>query len=326
MRIVLAGAVGSTLSTLSSLIKHGMNVVGVLGYEPANIRNVSGYQMLRPMAESNNLSYRSFVRINDPSIIQQIKDWNPDLLFVVGLSQLVGDKIMDIPEKGVIGFHPTALPKGRGRAPLAWSILEEQVGGANFFLIDKGVDSGPILEQELFSITEDDYAEDVEFKIIKAIEISLDRLLPKLKKGVLDWRNQDHSEATYFGRRTPNDGYIDWTNSAKEIHKLIRASSKPHPGARSFKGNLSVTIWKARLENEKKVKGVIGRVLEINNQGDLLIQTGEGLLWIQEYELFDFDNNKIHEQLKVGQKLGYYSDIEIFSLKKEIDNIKRQLK
>lgn len=326
MRIVLAGAVGSTLSTLNSLIKHKMHVVGVLGYEPESIKNVSGYQLLKPTAESNDLSYKSFVQINDPSIVEQIEEWNPDLLFVVGLSQIVGEKIINSSKKGVVGFHPTALPRGRGRAPLAWSILEEQVAGANFFLIDKGVDSGSILEQELFEISDDDYAEDVELKIIKAIEIALDRLLPKLKEGRIEATEQDHSKATYYGKRTPRDGWIDWNESASNIHKLIRASSRPHPGARSFKGNFSMIIWKAKLEKGTKIKGVVGRILDVNDQSHLLIQTGEGSIWIQEYELFDFDNNKIQDQLIIGQKLGYYSDIEIFSLKKEINNIKKQLK
>lgn len=325
MRIVIAGAVSSTLTTLKQLIKHNMNVVGVLGYEPQSIKNISGYSLLRPTAEKNNLAYTSFVKINDPEIVKQIKKWKPDLVFVVGLSQLICEEIIDIPPKGVVGFHPTALPKGRGRAPIAWTVLNEKQAGANFFLIDQGVDSGPILEQELFDIEETDYAEDVEIKILEAITKALDKLLPKLKKGIVEVTPQNEKMATYYGRRAPNDGCIDWHKPATELHKLVRASSHPHPGAITFKEDFKIVVWKTKLELNLNYTGVIGRILKINQQQELLVQTGNGLLWISDYQVFDFNDNLIESKLKVGQKLGYYSDIELFKIKAEINKLKKKL-
>ncbi|AZJ35043.1 formyl transferase [Tenacibaculum singaporense] len=323
MRIVLAGAVTSTQATLNQLIKHKMDLVGVLGYEPKSLKNVSAYTLLKPIAEEESIPYKGFFNINDPDVVDQIKEWKPDLLFVVGLSQLVKDEIMNIPTKGVVGFHPTNLPRGRGRAPIAWSILNEKKGGANFFLIDSGVDSGPILGQKLFDIEEDDYAEDFELKMLDAISEALEEWFPKLKNGKIEYIEQEHSKATYYGRRAPNDGCINWSQTSKDIYKLIRASSRPHPGAFTFKEDVKIIIWKARIENNSNFAGVIGRVLEVDEDGVALVQTGEGLLSLIDYEIFDLSNNRLNKKLKVGQKLGYYSDIEIFKMKQELEKLKK---
>jgi len=325
MKIVLAGAVSSTLTTLKKLIEHKMEVVGVLGYEPESTRNVSGYSLLQPIARANNIAYMPFSKINDAKVVQQLKNWQPDIIFIVGLSQLVKDEILSIPPKGIIGFHPTALPKGRGRAPIAWAVLKEKLVGANFFIMDSGVDSGDILVQELFPVEDNDYAEDIEIKILKAIEIALDKLLPTLKKGIIKAQTQNEDEASYYGRRTPNDGCINWHNTAKNIQKLIRASSRPHPGAFTFNGDTKVIIWKAEIEKTINYTGVVGRILKQNDKGHLLVQTGDGLLWITEYEVIDFDENILDKSLKVGQMLGYYSDLEIYKLKKEIKKLKKLL-
>ncbi len=326
MRIVIAGAVSSTLTTLKKLVEHQMDIVGVLGYEPASLKNVSAYTRLKPVALENELDYKPFVKINDESIVAQVKSWKPDLLFVVGLSQLIGDELINSATHGVVGFHPTSLPRGRGRAPIAWAILNEKQAGANFFLIDDGVDSGPILAQQLFDIEDDDYAEDFELKMIDAINKALDNWLPQLKKGVVNAIPQNDEHASYYGRRAPNDGCINWHLSATEIYKLIRASSRPHPGAFTFKENIRVLVWKARPEKTRNITGVIGRVLEVNEKGEALVQAGEGLLWLTEYELYDFDENQLDQNLKVGQKLGYHIDLELFKLKKEIKQLKNKLK
>ena len=302
-----------------------MNVVGVLGYEPESTKNVSGYALLEPEAENCGLPYRPFLRINDPETARQVREWEPDLLFVVGLSQLVGGSVLEIPKKGVIGFHPTALPRARGRAPIAWAVLGEEEVGASFFLMDSGVDSGPILEQELFAVEEHDYAEDIERKILDAIYVALDRLLPKLKQGVIAAQPQNEDLATYYGRRTPDDGCIDWEKPSEEIYRLIRASSRPHPGAFTFKEDSRVVIWKAKPEAGIKYTGVSGRIVMTNEAGHLLVQTGNGLIWITEYEVVDHENSRTDETLKVGQRLGYNADLELYRLKREINDLKKAL-
>src|SRR3569833_1189552 len=174
IKIALAGAVNSTLATLEKFIEHKMNVVSVLGYEALEGEIVSGLADLKPLCIKFGLPFKSFHKINSDDVIEHLKNASPDVLFVVGLSQLVSQQILDIPKFGSVGFHPTALPRGRGRAPIAWLVLEEKLGAANFFLMGKGADDGPIFIQETFDVSADDDASDIEDKIIQAIYLALD--------------------------------------------------------------------------------------------------------------------------------------------------------
>jgi methionyl-tRNA formyltransferase len=317
-RVILVGSVTSSLVTLKSLIENNINVIGVLGYEPESEENVSGYANMSLICEAHKIPYFPFIKINDEKNISLIKSLSPDILFVVGLSQLVSHEILSISKMGNIGFHPTLLPRGRGRAPIAWLILEEKYGAANFFLMGEGADDGPVFIQEPFPVTEKDDASTVEEKILSAIKTALNKWLPALKDGEWNPVPQNELFATYYAKRSPDDGLINWNNSSEEIDKLLRASTKPHPGAYSFLKNKKIRIWSSKKEKMLQIRGVTGRVLLVNNN-KYLIQCGTGLLWISSIK--DESNNPI--KLKIGQKLGYQIEDEIWKLKNEIESIKK---
>jgi len=319
-RIVLAGSVGSSRRTLQALLRHRMNVVGVLGLSPDVARNVSGYVRLDDLAKSKNIPYAEFRNINEPMVEKTVCLWKPDLFFVVGLSQLVKSTLLKIPRLGCVGFHPTWLPEGRGRAPVAWLILENRPGAATFFLMDEGADSGPILVQEPFYVTHEDYASDVIEKLENAIDRALDRWLPKLVAEGLKAVPQDERLASYFGRRAPEDGLIDWKLPASRIYELVRATSKPHPGAYTYAQNRKLVVWKARPERTLSFKGVPGRILHKDQKLGLLVQTGKDLLWLQEIEFEGEDTNPFLE-LRVGTRLGYNLEDEVFKLKRRLSKM-----
>jgi methionyl-tRNA formyltransferase len=310
MNIGLIGAVKSSEIVLLSLIKHKFNIVGVLGFNPENKANVSGWIDLKKTSGKHNISYSDYQKINDEKHIEWMKSRKPDILFAVGFSQLLSKEWLDMPKLGCIGFHPTCLPQGRGRAPLAWLILEEQAGAASFFLMGEGADDGPIFIQEPFDVESDDDAFSVENKICNAIEIALDKWLPKLKAGEWNPVSQDETLASWYGKRTPSDGIINWNMSAYSIDKLIKASSKPHPGAYTFFNDKKIFIWKSSIEEKLFIKGVIGRIL-LQQNAKYLIQCGEGLLWIDDIEG--------DESLKIGDKLGYNIEKEIYELKNKLN-------
>ena len=316
-KIVLAGSVTSSLVTLQQLVHHKMNVVGVFGYEPKNTSEVSGYVSMKEVCDNNQIAYYPFNKINSIENLNILKELNPDIFFVVGLSQLVSEEMLSVSKMGNVGFHPTHLPKGRGRAPIAWLILEEKFGAVNFFLMGEGADDGPIFIQEIFSVDETDNASTVEQKILTSIKQALDKWLPVLKKGEWNFIPQNEIDASYYGKRTAEDGIINWNNSSAYIDKLIRASSNPHPGAFTFLNTNKIFIWRSKIETDIKIKGVTGRVLLIK-ENNFLIQCGEGLLWISNVT----DESFKPVTLKVGQKLGYYADLEIYNLRKEIQELK----
>ncbi|MEZ7206967.1 methionyl-tRNA formyltransferase [Pseudoalteromonas sp. DY56-GL79] len=313
MKVVLIGGVNSSAITLDKLREHKLDIVRVFGFEPINTELVSGYRNLGSICSSNNISYTPFKKINDH--VDEIAALDFDILMVVGLSQLVSQCIMDAPKVGAIGFHPTALPKGRGRAPIAWLVEEQTDGAATFFVLEEEADAGAVFAQEVFSVEQSDTAQTVEMKLLEAMKKALDTLLPQLKNGEWTPIPQDDSQATEYGIRKPEDGLISWQSKAHQIDRLVKAAAKPHPGAFTFFERCKVPVLSSRLEKSVKIKGVTGRILK-KHAGELLIQAGQGLIWI-------VTKDSIYNQLRVGHMLGYQTELEIYELKKELEELKK---
>lgn len=314
LRIVLAGSVGSSRLTLQALLRHQANVVGVLELVSDDPSAISGFVRLNDVAAEANVPCVGFQNINAPELAAQVRAWQPDLLFVVGLSQIVKRELLLVPKLACVGFHPTLLPRGRGRAPVAWLVLDATPGAANFFVMDEGADSGPILVQEPFDVSVEDDASSVTEKLERAIGRALDHWLPKLLAGEWNPQPQDESLATYHGKRAPEDGWIDWNKSAREIHALIRAAGRPHPGAYTYLKDRKLLIWRAELDMTTPFRGVIGRVLLNDAHRGALVQTGDGLLWLSEVAAADGGSLK----LGVGQRLGYVVEDEVARLKERV--------
>lgn len=306
MRIGIIGSVKSTEITIECLHAHNFEIVGVLGYEPDNTEIVSGLRDLSNIAKAFNIPYKGYKKINDTDNIKWMAQYKPDVIFAVGFSQLLDDNWLSMPSLGCVGFHPTYLPKGRGRAPAAWIILEERVGAATFFLMGKNADDGPIFSQVPFVVNENDDANTLRKKIWLSMTEALNKWLPNLKKGIWNPLPQEESLATWYGKRSPQDGIIDWNDSYENIDLLIKATTHPYPGAYSFHKDRKVIIYKSCIEKNIPIKGVVGRVLLIKDSR-YLIQCGKGLLWI--YDIVGTD------VLKIGDKLGYNVEYEIYNIK-----------
>lgn len=310
MKVVLVGGVNSTAVTLRKLCEHNVSLVRVFGYRPLNAVNVSGYCDLESICVENKIPYTPFLKINEHAADFSLLD--ADIIFVVGLSQLISSKIIESAKVGSIGFHPTQLPVGRGRAPLAWLVSEVENGAATFFLLEEEADAGAILAQENFNVALSDSAQDVEDKLLLAMGVALDILLPKLQDGWWNPTPQDELLATEYGIRKPEDGLIDWNSTVYNIDRLIKAASFPHPGAHTFCNDKKLIVTSSRLESNLKIKGVIGRILKANNS-EFLVQAADGCIWIK-------FNKKSHE-LRVGTLLGYKVENEIFELKNKIKEL-----
>lgn len=306
MKVAVIGGVSSTAVLVDKLAEHGFKDVSVWGYHPTDTSNVSGWVDLADVAGKHGYCYSAFVKVVECEL--GVKEYCPDALFVVGLSQIVPASILEIPRLGSVGFHPTALPRGRGRAPIAWLILNETQGAATFFTLREGVDDGPIVAQEFFDVCEDDDAKSIERKILSAEAIALDVVLKGLNKGAFEASEQDHSLATWYGRRSPEDGWIDWARSSRDISKLIRASADPHPGAFTYCDDVTIQIWKAQVVSEP-IQGVVGRVLGVEEGDCFVVQCGEGLLRIS-----DWSSSRAWRP-RVGVRLGYYVESEIVRLR-----------
>lgn len=312
-RILVIGSVSSTDRILRALVRHQLNVVGVLGLAQDRSTTVANYVDLSGVSRKFSIPFKCFRQINDEQNIGWIRAQNPDVVFAVGLSQLLSKKVLEIPAKCCIGFHPTNLPKGRGRAPLAWLVLNESSGAATFFQMSENADDGPIFAQSEFPILENDYVSDVEQRMLEHIDICLDEWLPKLRIGQWEQTKQAEEEATYYGKRTPEDGWINWTRPVQEIYSLIRASSQPHPGAYTYLRNSKMIIYRARPFENVNIEGVVGSIVELSGARPV-IQCGEGHLLVEEVEYLDYGGAIATVVAKVGDRCGYRLEDYIFRL------------
>ena len=284
-RVALMGSVNSSLETLEQLIKHQCNVVMVLGLPPEKASRVSGYQDIVARARAAGIPAMYFHKASDPAVYEALSPLGIDYLFVVGLSQLIRPPLLDLARRANVGFHPTRLPEGRGRGAIAWLVLGRAAGAATFFELGEGMDDGPILAQVPFTVAPTDYASDVIETVRRAARVALDDLLPALNAGTLVGTPQVEANATYLGQRRPHDGIIDWDRAAVDVHRLIRATSSPLPGARSYCARsadapLQITIWRAEVL--MAYAGVPGRIIAFRDELPV-VACAEGALHITQY-------------------------------------------
>ncbi len=288
MKTILIGSVISSEIVLEEMVNASFPVDYVFSLDEQYSENVSGYRPIHELAERRHIPYKKFKKIGDPENVEIINGLQPDYIFIIGLSQLVKSDILDAAKEGVIGFHPTPLPKFRGRAAMVWQVLlgvHETM--CTMFFLDEGMDSGDILIQEPYTIEDSDYAVDVERKLCEAIRRMTQKLLPQLQNGTAQRQKQDHTMATYLLKRTPEDGLINWTDPVEKIQRLIRAVSKPYPGAFSnYDGKHKIIFWKADYLENTKYYGMEGQIAFISPDY-MDIVCCDGLLRVYEYENTD---------------------------------------
>lgn len=294
MRSILIGSVSSSKTILEEMIKMNFPIDMVFSLDEQYSENVSGYYPIHEIAEKEGIPYRKFRKINDSEHISIIKKINPDYIFVIGLSQLVCNEIIEAARKGAVGFHPTFLPKFRGRAAMVWQVLlGVHETKCSLFFIDEGMDSGDIIGQEKYIIEDTDYAIDVQRKMDEAFVRLIRKTLTQMMNDTVQAIKQNEEEAIYLLKRTPEDGLINWHEPAEKIQRLIRAVSKPYPGAFSnYDGLHKVIFWKADYMENKKYIGIPGQIAKMTS-GYMDVVCTDGLLRV--YEYLSINNVKLIE-------------------------------
>lgn len=298
MKTVLIGSTGSSEEMLLSMIELKFPISYVFSVDEKYSENISGYKPIHQVAEANGIPFKKFKKINDNENAEIIKEIEPDYIFAIGISQLIKKEIIDMAKIGVVGFHPTALPKMRGRAANVWQVLlGVHDAKVSLFFIDEGTDSGAVLGQEPYTIEDTDYVTDVNLKIREANKVLFRRALRQIMDGTIEPTIQNEDEATYLLKRVPEDGAIQWEQGIFDIHKLIRATSHPYPGAYGmYDGEHKIIIWRAEMLENNRYIGLPGQIIEVG-EADMLVLCKDGLLKITEFENID------HVKLFAGHKL-----------------------
>ena len=169
---------------------------------------------------------------NAPGIVASIAALQPDFLFSFYYRSLLKAPLLALPRLGALNMHGSLLPKYRGRVPTNWAIIHgENETGATLHYMTEKPDNGDIVGQTRVPILPDDTAGEVFAKVSVAAELTLFDAVPALIAGNAPRVRQNLSQGGYFGGRKPEDGRIDWTRTAAQIHNLVRAVAPPYPGA-----------------------------------------------------------------------------------------------
>jgi methionyl-tRNA formyltransferase len=230
-------------------------------------RRHSDFHDLAPIADSVGAELVQVERIETPQNLAKMAELQPDYIFVIGWSQICQQETMNIAPGRFIGYHPTALPRMRGRAAIPWTILKnEPITAGTLFWMDNGVDTGAILDQEFFHVSPTETAASLYENHMVALRRMLNRTLLALAEGRIRRDVQDEQYATWIARRTDADGAIDWHKPAGEIERLVRAVSRPYGGAFTLFRHDRLTIWSSHLSSlSERCSAVPGQVIDVSN-------------------------------------------------------------
>lgn len=283
MRIVFIGCVEFSFTTLNHLLDlEEAEIVGVVTRKESSFN--ADFRCLEPLAVKVKAPCFFAEGNNQTDMANWIGKLEPDVIYCFGWSYLLGIEILNIPRIGVVGYHPAALPKNRGRHPIIWALalgLDETA--STFFFMDEGADSGDILSQEYVHIKPSDDASTLYKKLASTALDQINDFTKSLHLNNFNRIRQDHSKANYWRKRTKKDGEIDWRMSAKNIHNLVRGLTHPYIGAHcSFMGE-EIKIWKTEILDSDFPNIEPGKVLKTETP-HIIIKCGEGVLKIVEHE------------------------------------------
>lgn len=291
-KIVICGCTEAGFETLEFLLEQNITISYIvsLNDEQAKKWNVSGYCSFDKLSKKYNIPiyYPKSYSLNQKEDLDFFQHHSFDLLILGGWQRLIPDDVLSTLKIGGVGVHGSSemLPKGRGRSPVNWSLIE----GKNkyilqLFLMTPGIDDGDILDFQTFDINKWDTCRTLYYKISIVQKQKLLELIPKLIKNEFK-RIPQTGEPTFYPKRTPDDGLINWNQTSEKLYDFIRAITKPYPGAFSYLDNKKIKIWKAQPFDNKITydQNKIGQIVEIFSSGDFVVKCELGSLLVTEYE------------------------------------------
>jgi len=283
--IVFMGTPQIAAVTLEQLIQGPDPVAGVVTRpdRPAGRGQKSIPSPVRRVAESRGMPVVAPEKIRDPELLETLKGWNPEIIVVVAYGRILPKTILDLAPYGCLNVHYSLLPKYRGAAPAAWTIIKgESTAGVTTMKLVEKMDAGPIYLQEATEVASDETTGSLQAKLTPVGARLLLETLRRLKLGSLMPQEQEESRVTFAPLLKKEDGLIDWTQPAMMIERRVRGFN-PWPGAYSHIGGKLLKIHRAKLVTAD-IAGSPGEVMRADTDG-LWVATSSGFLGLEEVQL-----------------------------------------
>ena len=215
--------------------------------EEAYAKRSAGSRAYYDVCTTYNIPYHPVSTIKGDEAYDLLAACQPDLVVVLGWSEILPERLLDLPTIGTVGTHAALLPHNRGSAPINWALIHgEKETGNTMMWLDKNVDSGDIVDQMAFPITPFDTCKTLYDRVADTNAVMLMKLLAALEQGVrpvLPIKNE--TDEPILPRRRPKDGLMNWQQSAEKLYDFVRALTKPYPGAFTYLNGEKWLVWEA---------------------------------------------------------------------------------
>lgn len=288
MKIVFMGTPEFAVPSLKKIIDtFGVECVFTQPDKPKGRGKKISYSPVKEVALEHNIKVLQPIKLkNDEEAVKYLKDLKPDFIIVVAFGQILTKEVLDIPKYGCINLHASLLPMYRGAAPLNWAIINgEKKSGNTTMLMDVGLDTGDMLLKDEVEITEDMTAGNLHDILMERGADLLIKTMEGLYNGTITPEKQ--SEETFYAKMLNKElALINWNNSAKDIHNLIRGLN-PWPIAYTNYEDKPMKVYESQVlgEDSKKEPGTI---VSVSKEG-MKVATKEGTLLIKKIQ---FPNGK----------------------------------
>jgi methionyl-tRNA formyltransferase len=220
----------------------------------------------------------------NPHAVEELKAFNADVAVVVAYGQILSRAVLDVPKLGCLNIHASLLPRHRGAAPIQAAIRDgDAETGVTIMFMDEGLDTGDILLMKRLSITVDDTGGSLHDKLALQAPDALEEALDLLATGHPPREKQDDANATHVRKLTRQDGRLDWTRSAVELDRLIRAFT-PWPGTSCVLKEAQMKIHRAQVIPNADACPAPGTIVSADASG-IVVSCGNGLLSLLEVQI-----------------------------------------
>ena len=283
MRIIFLGSPAFALPTLQALIDSPHEIIAVVTQpdRPAGRGHAPTPPPVKTLALANQLRVLQPERVGELEVVEQLRTLEPDVAIVAAYGQILRQRFLDLPKRGLLNVHASLLPRHRGASPIVAAILAgDAVTGVTIMEVVRALDAGPMVAKVEVPIVESDTAGSLEARLAEAGAQKLIEVLEPWASGEITPEMQDESLATYAPMLKREDALIDWSRPAVEIWRQVRAFN-PWP--------VAYTTWEGeqlRILEASPLDGNSGESIGtvVPDRDGFAVQTGEGLLvvsWLQ---------------------------------------------
>ena len=311
MRVVFMGTPDFAVGTLKALLQSRHQVVAVVTQpdKPKGRGKAMQFTPVKEVAVRAEIPVLQPKRVREPEVVEEIRQFHPDVIVVVAFGQLIPKAILDMPQYGCVNVHASLLPKYRGAAPIQWAVIDgEEKSGVTTMQMDEGLDTGDMLLTEEVVLDPQETGGSLFDKLSEVGAGLLLKTLDELEAGNVHPQKQPSESTTaYAAMLTKKMGEIDWTQSAVQIERLVRGLN-PWPSAYTHLGQKTLKIWRAAVHPSMVQTKEPGTVILMDKK-HFGVQTGDGMLEILELQLegkkrMDADAFLRGYQVEDGIKIG----------------------